>query len=57
MIFVCIDRVQNVERTDMPSDTLWIAAFSISLVIHILFISAMLISRRYDMIQYTNFED
>eukprot|EP00105_Crassostrea_gigas_P043581 XP_019927729.1 PREDICTED: multiple epidermal growth factor-like domains protein 10 [Crassostrea gigas] len=43
------DSLRNVEtnaETDVSSDTLWIVAFSISMVIHIVFIAATLISRR-----------
>ncbi|XP_034321050.2 uncharacterized protein [Magallana gigas] len=40
------DNLRNFETTDAPSTTVWIVAFSLSLVIHIIFISATLISRR-----------
>lgn len=48
--FICTDNLRNVETTDVPSSTVWIVALSISLAIHIIFISAALIIRRYDMI-------
>lgn len=51
--FIRTDSLRNVEtnaETDVSSYTLWMVAFSISMVIHIVFISATLISRRYDII-------
>lgn len=54
--FIRTDSLRNVEtnaETDVSSYTLWIVAFSISMVIHIVFISATLISRRYDIIKYS----
>lgn len=42
------DRMQDVETNDEASSTLWIVAFCISVVIHIIRISATLI-RRFDM--------
>lgn len=46
--FCCTDSMRSVEATDIPSNTLWIVAFSITMTIHIIFISVMLIGRRYD---------
>lgn len=40
--------MQGVVTNDVASSTVWIVAFSISLAIHIIFISATLISRRYE---------
>lgn len=39
-------RMQDIGTNDVASSTVWIVAFSISLAIHIIFISATLISRR-----------
>lgn len=49
--FIRTYSLRNVETNadmDVLSCTLWIVAFSISLAIHFIFISATLISRRYD---------
>lgn len=40
------DNQWNVERTDLPTHPLWMVAFFVSLIIHIIFISATLMSRR-----------
>lgn len=40
--------MQDVETNDVESSTLWIVAFCISLVINIIFISATLSSRWYE---------
>lgn len=40
------NRMQDIGTNDVASSTVWIVAFSISLAIHIIFISATLISRR-----------
>lgn len=42
--------MRNVEATDIqvPSNALWIVAFAIPMVIHIIFISVTLIGRRTD---------
>lgn len=42
------DSLRNVETTDETSSTFWIVAFFISLLINIVFVSAILISRRYE---------
>lgn len=44
------DNQRNVETTDLTTHPLWMVAFLVSLIIHIIFISATLMSRRYDMI-------
>ncbi|XP_052693434.1 multiple epidermal growth factor-like domains protein 10 [Crassostrea angulata] len=40
------DNQRNFERTDLPTHPLWMVAFFVSLIIHIIFISATLMSRR-----------
>uniref|UniRef100_A0A8W8P1M3 Uncharacterized protein n=1 Tax=Magallana gigas TaxID=29159 RepID=A0A8W8P1M3_MAGGI len=47
---LCDDKhesLQNIETLNGPSCTLWIVFFSISMAIHIIFISVTLIGRRY----------
>lgn len=44
----CTDSMRSVE-TDIPSDTLGMFAFSVSMAIHMIFIFVTLIGRRYDM--------
>lgn len=43
----CTDSMRSVKTTDIPSNTIWIVAFSISMAIHMIFITVSCINRRY----------